>query len=434
MGKDRAKEPKMTPTSRHILGTPPDEAVDLPPPDVTAVPPGRRPVPRLSLGATPQVPYEPEKLAAFITHPAWNPTVFCDANCFIARTDLAVWNALLTRRLALTPSVIGELSSWLASPTNNGFVRDIVARMLNHEPGTPFEVTQFDGDDPIAMTSIEYYGNLLGIRKRLFDILESQFELANGRKPSPPELESLAKKQVGERGYQRAKKGREGKGAKHPFADEELVVFAFFYAICFGEEVLILTRDADVQEQFYKMQWLLDTHYRSLLLADRYAEDPAAFRTVPMPKDDERVREVFVGEDDLLIERDGGTPHDVLPNDYQPVNLYCWLLKGEGEHATLTQTTFCAEREMMKVFRAKGVTAGLNTDSLGDRNMHIWLSPLPIQPCGGWAAVATDARVEVRSARIPLLDIQHAMNTDERFRHVRMAGEAVADGEGAEAE
>lgn len=428
MAKDRAKQLKMTPTTRHVLGKPPDEAVELPPPEIATVPAGRRPVPRLSLGATPQVPYKPERLAAFITHPAWNPTVFCDANCFIARTDPAVWNALLTRQVALTPSVIGELSSWLANPTHNGFVRDIVARMLNHELGTPFEVMQFDGDDPIARTSIEYYGNLLGIRKRLFDILESQFEQAKGRKPSPPELESLARRQVGERGYQRGKKGREGRGAKHPFADEELVVFAFFYAICFGEEVLILTRDADVQDQFYKMQWLLDTHYRSMLLADRYADDPAAFRTVPVPKDDELVREAFVGRDDVLVERTSATPHLVLPPTAHSVNVHCLLLKGDREHATVSETAFCAEREMARVFAVKGRTSGLNTERLGDRNLHIWLSPLPLHPHGGWAAVVTDTRVEVRSARIPLLDIQHAMNTDERFGHLRVAGEAVADG------
>ena len=428
MAKDSPKPPKMTPTTRHLLNTPPDEAVEIPPPDMVAVPAGRRPVPRLSLGATPQLPYKPEKLAAYVNQPSWNPTVFCDANCFIARTDPAVWNALLTRRLALTPSVIGELSSWLAHPTNNGFVRDIVARMLNHDQGTAFEVMQFNGNDPIARTSIEYYGNLLGIRKRLFDILESQLEQANGRKPSPPELESLARRQVGERGYQRGKKGREGKGAKHPFADEELVVFAFFYAVCFGEEVLILTRDADVQEQFYKMQWLLDTHYRSMLLADRYADDPAAFRAVPMPKDDERVRDAFIGGDDVLVERTGATPYLVLPPTARSVNVHCLLLKGDGEHATVSETTFCAEREMARVFATKGRTGGLNTERLGGRNMHIWLSPLPFHPHGGWAAVVTDTRVEVRSARIPLLDIQHAMNTDERFRHVRVAGEAADAG------
>lgn len=103
MAKDKPRQPKMTPTTRHVLGTPPDEAVELPPPDMVAVPPGRQPVPRLSLGATPQVPYKPEKLAGFVTRPGWDPTVFCDANCFIARTDPAVWHALLTRRIGMVP-------------------------------------------------------------------------------------------------------------------------------------------------------------------------------------------------------------------------------------------------------------------------------------------------------------------------------------------
>jgi hypothetical protein len=47
--------------------------------------------------------------------------------------------------------------------------------------------------------------------------------------------------------------------------------------------------------------------------------------------------------------------------------------------------------------------------------------------------VVTDTRVEVRSARIPLLDIQHAVNTHERFRHVREAGDGGGDAAAAEA-
>jgi hypothetical protein len=373
---------------------------------------------------TPQVPYRPSDLVSAITHPAWDPTVFCDANCFISRTDPSVWHALLNRRLGLVPSVVGELSSWLVNPDNNSFVRDVMVRMLNHEPGTPFEVIQFDGNDPVVRTAIEYYVNLLGFRKRLFDVLKSQFEEIRGRQPSDGELESLAKRHFGERGYQRGKKGSESKGAKHPFADEELVVVAFFYAICCGKEVLILTRDADVQEQFYKMQWLLDTHYRSMLLADRYADAPEAFKAIPMPKEDEKVRDAFVGEDDILIERTGATPYLVLPPSSHPVNVHCLLLKGDGDHATVSEAAFCAEREMARVFRVKGQSGGLNTDRLGQRNLHIWLSPLPFQPQGGWACVATDCRLAVQTARIPLLDIQHALNTKERFRYVKFAGES----------
>jgi len=64
----------------------------------------------------------------------------------------------------------------------------------------------------------------------------------------------------------------------------------------------------------------------------------------------------------------------------------------------------------------------LNTDRLDGRNLHLWLSPLPFHPLGRWVAVVRDNRFEVRSARIPLLDIQHVFNTNERFRHAIVAG------------
>jgi hypothetical protein len=420
MAENRAGPPKMTPTSRHILTTEPDEVVELPPPDLHSIPDGRSAVPRLSLGTTPQMPFKPDRFIEIITKANWSPLILCDANLFIARTDPSIWNALFIRRIGLVPPVLHELASWLASPTNNIFVRDRVVKMLNHEPGPPFELVQFDSNDPIIRTSIEYYVNLLGIRKRLFGLLEYQFEQTHGRPPSPAEVESLAKRFFGERGYQRGKKGREGEKAGQPFADEVLVVTAFLQALAFGQEVLILTRDSDLQEQFYKMQWLLDTHYRSMLLAEWYANDPGAFAAVPMPRDDERVRDAFVGEDNLLLRRTGWTPYAVLPKDFTAVNIYCWLLKGEGPHATITATSFCAERNMLEVFRIKGTTGGLNTDRLDGRNLHIWLSPLPFE-AGQWVGVVRDNRVDIKSARIPLLDLQHALCTAERFRHVVVA-------------
>ena len=52
--------------------------------------------------------------------------------------------------------------------------------------------------------------------------------------------------------------------------DEAPVYLAVERALITGKQTLVLTRDADVEEQF-KLLWLIDTHYREMLLADRYA-------------------------------------------------------------------------------------------------------------------------------------------------------------------
>lgn len=70
-----------------------------------------------------------------------------------------------------------------------------------------------------------------------------------------------------------------------------------------GREVVILTKDEDIQEQFYKLQWLLDTHYRGMLLADMYASDPSRFVTQPMPIDNPEFGAMFEGDDNVLVER-----------------------------------------------------------------------------------------------------------------------------------
>ena len=46
---------------------------------------------------------------------------------------------------------------------------------------------------------------------------------------------------------------------KNLLTDEWLVCLAFTTAITTGREVVILTKDADILEQSYKLQWLLDT-------------------------------------------------------------------------------------------------------------------------------------------------------------------------------
>jgi hypothetical protein len=161
-----------------------------------------------------------------------------------------------------------------------------------------------------------------------------------------------------------AKKGGTAEGSPNFFADEILVYLAMETGIKTGREVMILSKDEDVLEQFYKLQWLLDTHYRSMLLADLYAREPDRFTSYPIPEDDQDLEEMFLGENNILVERPDwlirGPAAPILPPHCRPVVVHCWIVGDK-----LAQLNFCAKREMEKLLHTKGVTGGLNTYKFG---------------------------------------------------------------------
>lgn len=272
------------------------------------------------------------------------------------------------------------------------------------------------------------YVDLLGFRKRLVDLELAKFEEEYGRPPSDEDRRDLMQElhnKVGSRGYLLAnsrgyllaKKGSIEKGSPNFYTDEILVYLAMKTGIETGREVVILIKDEDIQEQFYKLQWLLDTHYRGMLLADMYASDPSRFVTQPMSIDNPEFGAMFEGDDNVLVERPnwliGGHAAPLLPPYCHPVGVHCWIV---GEK--LSQTAFCAEREMERLLHTKGVTGGLNTYKLGEQNCHLWLAPLQVpKPMRGCAAIAQDRRTESGLVEMPLFDANQAIHTGERFMH-----------------
>ena len=110
-------------------------------------------------------------------------------------------------------------------------------------------------------------------------------------------------------------------------ADEELVVWSILHALVTGNETMILTRDSDVLEQFYKAIYLLDTHYHSMLIADRYALHPWTFKRKKLDESFRWMREAFCGEDDTLIRLPKNSDFVFLPPTAHPVMVHCFMLR-----------------------------------------------------------------------------------------------------------
>lgn len=373
-------------------------------------------MPRLTLMGTPKLNYDAEELSRTVADASEEALFFCDTSLFDDRTDARLWKALLNRedKMVIVPPVRKELEPWLSSHANHVAGRAI----LNEEASVRF--LGLDAEDKREQAAFEYYVNLLGLRKRLVTLQLAKFEEEHGREPSDGELRDLMRElhnNIGPRGYMLAKKGDVAKGSPNFFTDEILVYLAMKTGIETGREVVILSKDEDILEQFYKLQWLLDTHYRSMLLADLYAREPDRFTSYPMPEDNEDLEEMFPGDDNILVEKPDwlikGYAAPILPPYCRPIVVHCWIL---GDR--LAQLNFCAEQEMERLLHTKGVTGGLNTYKFGEKNCHLWLASLQIpMPLRGCAAIAQDRRIKSRLVEMPLFDAQQAIYTGERFMH-----------------
>lgn len=366
---------------------------------------------------TPKLDYGTDELCRTIASIPDDVLFFCDTSLFDDKTDMRLYSELLDRegRIVIIPPVRRELDPWLDTHSEHPVAKAI----LGEERSIKF--IEPKSDHKREESAAEYYVNLLGFRKMLLTLEFARFEQKSGQPPNNDEAKLLMQKlhqDIGSRGYILAKKGYEAAESPNLFTDEILVYLAMKTAIETGQDIVIVSKDEDILEQFYKLQWLLDTHYRSMLFADVYASDPSRFVTHSMPKvDTPWLKNMFVGDDNYLVERQNhfiiGDSAPILPPYCHPVVVHCWIVGDK-----ISQMAFCAEKEMKRLLDTKGATSGLNTYKFGEKNCHLWLAPLDApRSLRGCVAIADDDRVDFGLARIPLLDTNQAIFTGERFMH-----------------
>lgn len=335
--------------------------------------------------------------------------VFCDNSAFDDTAPVELWDVLLQEpeRLVLTPRVMAELKPWLASHLDH----PIVKALRTHHAGITQRLEPKPGDP--GRKVFDYYMALLSARRNAIQVARSVFKRRHGRDPDLGEERRLAddiQKHVGQRQRLLATK------APGNFTDEALVYLAVEHALTTGKQTLIFTRDADVEEQFLKMTWLVNTHYRGMLLADYYIEHLGALRTYEFPAalllDPNGP---FEPRDALIIERDPDL-NFVLPKLPHFVAISCI---NAGVHTSAIG--FGAETEMARLLRVKDDTGGLNTDRLGGRNMHASIHPIPTGRGYDCAAIVFDRRKSVSSngVMVSKVDVAKVMSETEQFAHMK---------------
>ncbi|HLX32613.1 MAG TPA: hypothetical protein VKR79_07580 [Gaiellaceae bacterium] len=332
---------------------------------------------------------------------------FCDNSFFDDREEPETWEALLdaTGRLVITPRVWRELKGWLKRRNNHPILKAISGK-------NPAIATY--GEPGVSGQAVfDYYVTLLTLRRQMLAVARVQFELEHGRPPTKQEAANRVQTFFGQRGLMLAAKRSPDR------TDEALVYLAVEHALTTGRPSIILTRDSDIEEQLFKLCWLLDTHYRAMLLGDVYARHSVALHPRGFAEDIllDRERSPFYPRGAVLIDRPSDDLRELLPSRFRFVAVSAWTAD-----VYLSVLVFGAEQAMARLLSVKDKTGGLSTDRLGRRNIHIWLAPLPLRARDrNCAAVVRDRRVPIPAseAQIARLDVLQAAGDFERHAVIR---------------
>jgi hypothetical protein len=430
-----ARKPNMTVTTRSLGEKRPIAAKQIRSPFPNP-PPNRQPIPRLAFnGPSPKLDWSIENLIHAIKVAALpNAVLFLDTNVFVKELDLSVWDAFFSRRILITPRVWKELLPWLKNPFHNKPIRDrVVAAVQNQARSAQnsqevfastqrpsldnpsLAVLRDNEDDDFTNHGYSYYVNLLAIRKMWGSLTVAVLTKQFGRPPTNDEFVAEVQRHLGARGFLLARKGLAAAKSDNKLTDEHLVVTAVLTAIMRGKEAIILTRDPDVLEQYVKVLHLMKEHYRSMLVAERYAARPNTmpFREVPVQSDGKHVSP-FSGSSVLQLETTD-LEFNPLPARFHFVIIYCFLLAGEGTQLKLTPCSFCAETEMSQLLKIKAKTAGLSTDRFNGRNCTIRTGPGTAENHRVTVSIGTETMIPCGDFRIGFDDFQNTLFENEQI-------------------
>jgi hypothetical protein len=344
-------------------------------------------------------------LAQAIFHSA-PPTalVFCDTNFFTCELDFAVWDAILTRKIVIPPLVWTELQPWIRTPRNNRQVSELVKHAASNSH-RKVEFLQISSE--YRHHGFDHYFALLTYRKLRGVELHNALEASLGREPGDQEFKVECQSRCGDRGFWLAYKGWKDRAKPNVFADEELVVLAVQTAVLRGLDVVILSRDLDVEEQFTKMMGFLQHDYSAMLVAEQYASNPSSMTFEP------ETWPTLAGhvEDNNILawKTDLAAIEDLKPREYRDVSLHS-VMVGDHEGALkVTPLSFTAETGLRRLLAIKSA-CGLNTDRLSGRNCRLgskrgspFMAPI----------IYRDIMVPLGSTIVPSLDKQYATCVDE---------------------
>ncbi len=290
-----------------------------------------------------------------------------DANIAIQPSLLSLWDTLAAGPRGcciLTGPIFHELRQWLDKPYRNQTLAAHIRSGLASK--TWASLLGIDGFDEVDQAWAYYYTRLLWLRR--FLALPRADDLAyDGLKYEPANVLSRIERNFGLRAMQIAKKGRDESidGYPAPANDETHVILGFMLALTTGTPITFLTADYDVYETVFKLQYLLDTHYRSWLVALSIKRGGYVHAGTLKEQDGYWP---FAGDIDVY-KKQSGDFHEILPDDYASVPIQVIYRPPNKDY--VYQFIVYIVRDLNKMLWTKAQSGGRSTMQHGDRNVHI---------------------------------------------------------------
>ena len=334
---------------------------------------------RLTYSVGAGMPNGMQFLTPLLVDPEFSGAFFPDANLVIDDRGIPFWQACeeIFRntgkiRCGVSVPVYSEILERLNDPWNNVDVAESLKQALHSEEANwaqTIDITQVEGDLKIEKAFRDYMF-LFSMRRRLLTAVELG-GFNDGKPVNRNEAMNFIRKEFGPRAELFVKKANKyfEKNGTHILNDEAQVMTAILFALYLKKQTTIISFDADIFETFYKMQYLIDTHYRAMLTGDQiaagnYGESNGTW--IDQEKKCFADRVTFYEKRDVKF-------RDVLPNDYSIVPVNCIYIAPNDE---MDWITFNFESEMLRVFETRSETKGLSTDKFGGSNIHIELGPV----------------------------------------------------------
>jgi hypothetical protein len=327
--------------------------------------------------------------------------IFPDTNQLDVLGD-DLWEALLEHRrhVALTARVVREIDGPLSRRTDHPLYRAVQDGVVLSRPDAP---------DGFHLFAQEYYIALIMAWRSVRSVLEWSAAMKAGEPPGDAEKARIRK--MIDREVERDRIIIETKEAKRVACgkpllctDEHLVYHAISYALETGQPTMILSGDNDVASYFRHTIEMMLKHYRAMMIADRYADDPALFTLAQIPA--EEAAGYFMPADDVQsIDLRHLRGHPRPTGESEPVAISCMTVTPHH----VSELIFNAETGMYRVIRVKGETGGLNTDRLDGRNLYAWPALMGVPDRHGVIGRTVMVPVNPSGIQIPNLDLTESL-------------------------
>ncbi len=272
------------------------------------VAPGEFVTSRLSISLpVPKETWTYEKLAQNIDAAPSGTLFFLDTSIYKYERNELLWDALLKRDIVIPPMIHSEFVDWRNDPWGNDRIHRavLVSEFVswsglqlgdNRELAPGVRCPQILPIGPrYKAHGYDYWFNLLSLRKLWGADTWRYLEAKLGREPTRPEFVPEIQRQLGPRGLMLADEGQKKYQSRNLLTDEQLVVSAIISGIVRKHDICILTKDADVEEQFYKCAALLVRQYEAMIVGNYYSANPDKLNFGP-PLDPERLAGIYEGD------------------------------------------------------------------------------------------------------------------------------------------